>query len=125
MRLVFRIAIGEFGVVRIHRGEHFLARLVGLAHEAAEQRAFVIGVEGGERRRELLRTILVGALQLLPQAPEEPSDSAILGERDRARARALRGLGSSRPGAGSQETLTSPSLSVGLSFLNSGLDSPT
>ena len=80
MRLVFRIAIGEFGVVRIHRGEYFLARLVSLTNEAAEQRAFVVRVQGREGSRELLCAILVGALQLFPQTPEKPSDSAILGE---------------------------------------------
>ena len=51
-----------------------------LAYQAAEQRAFVIRIKGRERSRELLRTALICAPQLFPEAPEEPSDSPILGE---------------------------------------------
>ena len=80
VRLAFRIAIGEAGVVGVHRGEHLLARAVGLANQPAQERALVVGVEGRQGRRELLLAIFVGALQLVAQALEKARDRAVLGE---------------------------------------------
>ena len=97
---------------------------MGLAHETTEKGVLVIGVEGRERGRQLLRTILVGALQLLTQAAKEPSDSAILGERVEGTKELRRALRSLRARSWLSRIFTTPSLSVGLSFLNSGLDSP-
>ena len=67
--------------LRIHGGKYFLAGLVSLTNQSTQQRAFVVGVQRGERSRQLLGAILVGAFQFFPETAKKPSDCAILGKR--------------------------------------------
>jgi hypothetical protein len=67
--------------VGVHSVQHCLACRVGLAHQPVDEGVLVVGVERVERRGKLLRSVFVGALELVAQALEEPRDGAVLRER--------------------------------------------
>jgi hypothetical protein len=51
--------------------EHRLARRIGLAHQPINKRILVVRIQRVKRRRELLRSVFVGTLELVAEALEE------------------------------------------------------